>query len=241
MLYPSFNLPLFLFELQLSRVSFPFRLFLRAISVDNGGQVPDAQAQSFPHGVELVLKNPPHEILEQAKLFKLGAVMQLSAFRQVLSPDAAEDALDSSAGWSSPVGRGTSTVMIGGGGGGGGGGALPAAAVPTTGDGSGPSAPPAGATTASANPNPYGGGSTNLPASLLLDFTSPIVKLKDAPTTSAGATAFVPCPLPQRGGDGGGENGGGSGAGGAVGVQPEVRSVAARSVGALARHAVVRG
>lgn len=132
------------------------------------------------------IKNPPHEVLEHAKLFKLGAVMRLSAFQQVLSADTAGGGSSSSAGWSSPVGRGTSTVVIstgdgsttatatGGGGGGGGGGAsavvLQVEEVGTScSGGSLSAAASSGAVAAmtavgvkrqasSANPNPYGGG-----------------------------------------------------------------------------------
>ena len=84
-------------------------------------------------------------------------------------------------------------------------------------------------------------GSSNLPASLLLDFSSPITKIRDPPTTTTGATAFVPCPLPHddskpdnatsRPNSSSSSNGGGGGAGGTVGAggaggageQPEVR------------------
>lgn len=113
--------------------------------------------------------------------------MRLSAFRQVLSADTAVGGSSSSAGWSSPVGRGTSTVVIStgdgsttatatatGGGGGGGGGAsavvLQVEEVGTSSSGGSLSAAAlSGAVAAmtavgekrqasSANPNPYGGG-----------------------------------------------------------------------------------
>lgn len=84
-------------------------------------------------------------------------------------------------------------------------------------------------------------GSSNLPASLLLDFSSPITKIRDPPTTTTGATAFVPCPLPHddskpdnatsrpngssgsSGGGGGASGAVGSGGAGGAGEQPEVR------------------